>query len=119
MRPFGRSRGGKPPRPKHLAVLAVPLLATPAVAGDPMAGKEVAEDICGTCHGIDGIAKLPVMPNIAGSDANYLAAQLKAYKAGERFHEQMSIIAEGLEDQEIEDVAAWYASIDVSATLPE
>ena len=93
------------------------LLASPSDAADPAAGRQKAQ-MCAACHGLDGIAKLPDMPTIAGSAASYLTRQLQAYKTSERQHEQMSIIAQGLSDEDIGDLVAWYSSIEVSAEMP-
>lgn len=90
----------------------------PAVAADMTAGKKKA-GMCATCHGRDGIAVTPDAPNLAGDSPVYLEAQLKAFKSGERKHEQMSIIAQGLSDEDIADLAAWFSAIEVSATLPK
>ena len=59
------------------------------------------------------------MPHIAGESEIYLITQLKAFRSGKRTHEIMSIIAADLKDQEIADLAAWYASIKISVELPE
>ncbi|MBC8130143.1 MAG: cytochrome c [Rhizobiaceae bacterium] len=107
-------------RPFALAALlgAASLIApSVAVAADPAAGKDKA-GMCATCHGLDGIASAPDAPNLAGTSAIYLGEQLKAYRSGARQHPQMSIIAKGLEDADIADLAAWYASIEVTATMP-
>lgn len=74
---------------------------------------------CSTCHGINGIAKIPTAPNIAGSSRGYLESQLKAFRSGKRQHEVMSVIAEGLSDAEIKAVATWYASLKVTVEVPE
>jgi len=92
-------------------------VALPAV-GDPAAGRRKAGP-CATCHGIDGIAVNPEAPNIAGESPIYLERQLKAFRAGTRRHEQMSIVAASLSDQDIVDLVGWYASIRVSAEMPE
>ncbi|EAU41120.1 Class I diheme cytochrome c4 [Fulvimarina pelagi HTCC2506] len=98
-----------------LAVCA--FLSMPAKAADPAAGREKAGQ-CATCHGKDGIATTPDAPNLAGMSSIYTEAQLKAFKAGERQHQQMSIIAQSLSEEDIADLAAWYAAIEVTATLP-
>ncbi|WP_308916488.1 c-type cytochrome [Jannaschia sp. LMIT008] len=90
----------------------------PAQAADPEAGRKVAT-MCRTCHGIDGHAVMPIAPHIGGEPQGYLAAQLHAYKSGEREHEMMTIVAGGLSDMQIDDVAAWYASHEAVASLPE
>ena len=89
-----------------------------AIAADMGAGREKAA-VCTTCHGANGIATAPDAPNLAGTSEIYLAEQLKAYRSGARQHPQMSIIASGLSDADIADLAAWFAAIKVTATLPE
>ena len=101
-----------------LALLAAALLAGPAAAGDIKIGKQKAKN-CATCHGLDGLAKMPQVPNIAGESTLYLETQLKAFRSGERRHEIMSIIASGLSDEDIANVSAWYAAIELSVKLPE
>ncbi|MEO0823335.1 MAG: cytochrome c [Pseudomonadota bacterium] len=93
-------------------------LAAPAGAGDAAAGKRVAGQ-CRTCHGIDGIAQIPIAPHLAGESQVYLMNQLKAFRSGKREHEMMSVVAKGMTDEQIADVAAWYASIQITATIPE
>lgn len=85
-------------------------------AGDAAAGRKVAARVCQSCHGLDGIAKMPEMPNIAGSDAAYLYRQLQAYRSGARQNELMSAVAPMLDDQKMADAAAYYGSIEVKAT---
>jgi cytochrome c553 len=102
--------------------LAAGLLASfaggPALAGDARAGHDKARQ-CQVCHGLDGLAKLPDAPHIAGDSAIYIEAQLKAFRSGERTHPQMSIVAQGLSDQDILDLAAYYSAIEVSVKVPE
>lgn len=97
---------------------ALGAVALPAHAGDPSAGREKAAK-CKLCHGIDGLAKIPIAPHLAGESEIYLATQLKAFRSGRREHEIMSVIAKDLSDEDISDLAAWYASIKISVTLPE
>ncbi len=87
-------------------------------AGDPRAGRRLAGGQCAACHGNDGIAVLPEAPNLAGQKAGYTAAQLQHYRSGERKHELMTVVSQGLTDQQIADLAAWYAAIEVEATVP-
>ena len=91
---------------------------TPATAGDPAAGRMVA-NMCRTCHGIDGYAQIPIAPHIGGEPKEYLESQLMAFKTGQREHEMMSVVAASLTAQQISDVAAWYASHTARATLAE
>ena len=48
----------------------------------------------------------------------YIEEQLKNYRSGKRRHEVMNLIAKPLTDAEIDDLAAWYASIRIEATPP-
>ncbi|NDV87158.1 c-type cytochrome [Aurantimonas aggregata] len=99
------------------ALLAMPFVAGPGLAADIAAGKQKAQ-MCATCHGRDGIATAPDAPNLAGDSDIYLAEQLRAFRDGRRRHQQMSIIAQGLSDEDIADLSAWFAAIEVTATLP-
>jgi cytochrome c553 len=97
--------------------LASLALAGPAAAGNAERGKELAGK-CKTCHGLDGIAKIPIAPNLAGENTIYLETQLKAFRSGKRVHEIMSVIAKDMTDDDIDDVSAWYASIKITAEMP-
>jgi cytochrome c553 len=88
-----------------------------ALAADAAAGKTKAQ-MCVVCHGLNGIAKVPDAPNLAGESAMYTTKQLKAFKEGKRQHEQMSLIAKSLSDQDIADLAAWYAGLKVTVEMP-
>ena len=59
------------------------MLAGAASGQDVEAGRKVA-GMCRTCHGLDGLAQIPVAPNIGGEPAAYLAAQLEAFRSGAR-----------------------------------
>ncbi|MPZ12634.1 MAG: c-type cytochrome [Kiloniellaceae bacterium] len=97
---------------------AAAALPAPAAAADAAAGRQKARQ-CQTCHGLDGIAKIPIAPHIAGESQIYLDTQLKAFRSGKREHEIMSVIAKDLSDADIADLSAWYASIEITATMPE
>lgn len=90
---------------------------TPAEAADAKAGRQKAV-ACRTCHGIDGIAKIPIAPHIAGENQVYLITQLKAFRSGKRQHEIMSVVAAELSDADIADLAAWYAAIKITVEMP-
>jgi cytochrome c553 len=81
-------------------------------AGDAKAGRAKAQ-MCQACHGVDGLSKVPDAPNLAGQIEGYLVAQLKAFKSGERKNEAMTLVASSLSDADIDNLAAWYASIEV------
>lgn len=82
-------------------------------AGDIKAGRAKAL-MCQTCHGLDGVSKIPDAPNIAGQPEPYLVAQLKAYKSGERKNDMMSIVVPVLSDEDIDNLAAYYSAIEVT-----
>lgn len=99
--------------------LAALLCAGPvAAAGDVAAGRAKARE-CRACHGIDGIARMPNVPHIAGESELYLEKQLRAFRSGEREDPQMSVIARRLSDAEIANLAAWYAAIEISVEVPD
>jgi cytochrome c553 len=102
-------------------LLAAALLVSGPVlaAGDLEAGRAKAQRECSVCHGLNGVAKRPDAPNIGGESDLYLEIQLEAFRSGARKHEEMSIIAAGLSDQDIADVIAWYSSLDIEVQLPE
>ena len=69
--------------------------------------------MCQACHGTDGISNVPEAPNIAAQTESYLAMQLKAFKSGARKNETMSVVAQTLYDKDIEDLAAYFAAIEI------
>jgi len=73
--------------------------------GDVAAGAEKAKG-CASCHGLDGKGRIP----LAGKKAEYLAEQLRAFKSGTRRAQMMNMLAGGLSDQDIADLAAYFAS---------
>ena len=93
------------------------MLAGAASGQDVEAGRKVA-GMCRTCHGLDGLAVMPVAPSIGGEPAAYIAAQLEAFRSGARANEMMSVVAAGLGDQQVADVAAWYAAQTATAVPP-
>ena len=105
-----------PWRTAGLAALLLGAVSASAAAGDAAAGRKKAVQ-CATCHGLDGKAKLPEAPNLAGQSESYLVIALNDYKSGERKNEMMSLVAPTLADQDIADLAAYYSSLG-SATAP-
>lgn len=104
-----------------LSILAGALVfsfAGAAQAADPAAGKMKAQ-MCAVCHGLDGIGRNPDVPNLAAESPVYVSTQLKAFRSGARQHEQMTIIAQGLSDEDIADLAAWYSSLKITVEMPD
>jgi cytochrome c553 len=114
--------GRRPANPALCAAICtlviLPIAMGSALAADPAAGRTKAK-VCQTCHGIDGVGKMPTVPNIGGESEIYLMKQLKAFRAGERQDPQMSIIAKPLTDDDIANLAAWYSSIAFTVKVPE
>ncbi|MGZ8203678.1 MAG: c-type cytochrome, partial [Burkholderiales bacterium] len=81
---------------------------TPA-QGDAAAGKAAAAS-CAGCHGETGVSGNPANPSLAGQDAQYFVAALKAYKDGSRKEETMKLAVSSLTDAAMADMAAFYAS---------
>ena len=108
-------------RPTFVALvlaLVVQVLALPsAQASDIASGRQKAQ-ACAVCHGPQGLSVTPDAPNLAGQPALYTAAQLRAYRSGARKHELMAVMAKPLTDDDIANLAAWFASIRVEAQLP-
>jgi cytochrome c553 len=97
-----------------MLLLAAALCAQPAVAaGDAAAGKEIGYTCLG-CHGIEGYRNAYPsyrVPKLGGQKAGYLEIALKGYRDGTRKHPTMVAQATSLTDRQIEDVAAYLASI--------
>ncbi|MGO8913374.1 MAG: c-type cytochrome [Bradyrhizobium sp.] len=81
-------------------------------AGDVKAGRAKAL-MCQACHGLDGLAKTPDAPSIAGQTEPYIAAQLQAFKSGTRKNDAMSVVAPSLSDTDIADLAAYFSAIEI------
>jgi cytochrome c553 len=102
-----------------MLALAVLLVASaPAAAGDASAGRRKAI-ACQTCHGLDGLSKLPEAPHLAGQPEQYLVKSLDDYRTGARKNEMMTLVVKTLSDQDIADLAAYYAAIEISTTAPK
>jgi cytochrome c553 len=85
-------------------------------AGNAEAGKAKSA-VCAACHGAEGISSLPVNPNLAGQVPGYIAAQLKAFKSGERVNAIMAGQATPLTDEDMADLDAYYASMKPNITV--
>jgi cytochrome c553 len=81
----------------------------PALAGDAEAGKRKAE-VCAACHGPHGNATIPGTPSLAGHPAYYTHWQLIMFRNTKRKDSQMQPIAERLSDDDMADLAEYYAA---------
>jgi cytochrome c553 len=113
----------KSPLKSHNALFSVLTMATLAGFSAQAASQELKGDavaagnktsMCIGCHGIPGYkASFPnvySVPKIGGQSEKYLVNALNAYKKGERSHPSMKGIAWSLSDQDIADLAAYYAA---------
>ena len=92
-----------------IAAVAAAVTAGAAHAGNPAAGKEKAR-ACAACHGPDGNSAAADFPKLAGQHYDYIVKALHDYKAGERTHPSMRAIAASLNDRDMADLAAFYAT---------
>jgi cytochrome c553 len=95
-------------------LLSALLFSVPAFAGDATAGQEKAST-CVACHGLDGNSTDPANPKIAGQNARYIERHVKLIKSGTREAATMLEFAQPLSDQDIADIAAYYATQKVRA----
>lgn len=86
------------------------LLAIPAQAADINAGKN-RSTACMGCHGGNGVSNSSLFPSLAGQSRAYLETQLKHFRSGERGNATMNAMAKDLKDTDIENLAAYYASL--------
>jgi cytochrome c553 len=99
-----------------LALLATAALAPAALAqapvADPQKGAQKVQ-MCQGCHGIPGwrtaYPEVYRVPKIAGQHPTYFVKALQAYKTGERTHPSMRAIAASLSDDDMANLAAYYA----------
>lgn len=83
-----------------------------ALAGEIARGESLA-NTCIACHGPGGVSAMPTMyPSLAGRDAGELADLLRAYRDGDLQDPQMTPHAINLSDQDIQDLAAYFAAQD-------
>ena len=94
-----------------LALFFVPISATHAA--DVAAGRQKAT-ACVVCHGAQGLSVTPDAPHLAGQPALYVGTQLRAYRSGARRHEVMAVMAKPLSDDDIDNLAAWFASLKIT-----
>jgi cytochrome c553 len=102
---------------KHTILSTVLLLGlsplAASAAGDATAGK-TKSFTCMGCHGIPNYTNVYPsyrVPKIGGQHAEYLVSALQSYKSGQRSHATMQAQAGSLSDQDMEDIAAYFAGM--------
>lgn len=78
-------------------------------SGDPVAGREKSQ-LCQGCHGEEGISLEGLIPKLAGQYGKYIAKELRNYQAGTRSHQIMNAMAATISDDDLADIAAYFAS---------
>ena len=93
-------------------IAAVAVFSTPSASAQDIKAGERNAAMCIGCHGIPGyqssFPEVHRVPMISGQNAKYIVSSLQAYKKGDRKHPTMRAIAQGLTDQEMADLAAFY-----------
>lgn len=104
------------PQQKFLAALAAALVAAagPVSAAPDDAQKLYTQSLaatCANCHGTQGKAvKDAALPGLAGMKADYLSAQMQAFRKGERKATIMHQIAKGYTDEQVRQLAEYFAA---------
>jgi cytochrome c553 len=97
---------------KPTALIVLMMIACSAQAsGDAAKGQKKASEVCAACHGADGgKPSAPDQPVLAGQYYDYLVQALSDYKVGRRTNPIMKGFAGQLSKQDIQDLAAWFAT---------
>jgi cytochrome c553 len=82
------------------------ILVLPAAAQDSIESKV---QVCGACHGTDGVPTSPTIPIIWGQQQNYLVKQLHDYRAGDRTNPIMTPLAAGIKQEDTRPIGAYFA----------
>jgi len=94
-----------------IAMLALGLASVPVHAADIATGAAKAKEVCAACHGQDGNSANADYPRLAGQHRDYLAKALRDYKSGARKNPVMGGMTAALSKDDIDSVAAYYASL--------
>jgi cytochrome c553 len=98
------------------SVMLITLPASVLALGNIEAGKEKST-ACAACHGADGVSASAMFPTIAGQHADYMLHTLKAYKSGQRDNPIMKASVAALSEEDMADLAAYFASQTGLSTL--
>lgn len=95
---------------KFAVVLGIAMASSIALAGGDAAAGQGKTAMCAGCHGADGNSAVANFPKLAGQGEKYLIKQLQDIKDGTRPIPEMTNMLNGFEDQDLADIAAFYAS---------
>ncbi|GAA5786655.1 cytochrome c [Chitiniphilus shinanonensis] len=97
-----------------IATLAALVMMSPSVfaagKGDPAKGKQIVDQVCAACHGVDGNSVASANPNLAGQHPEYIVKQLNEFKSQVRKNPVMLGMASPLSAADMQNVAAYYSS---------
>jgi cytochrome c553 len=85
-------------------------MTTTSLAADLEAGKKKAE-LCAGCHGDNGISQTENIPSLAGQPDQFVQWQLVFFRSGSRKNEQMQPIVEQIDNEDIRNLGAYFASL--------
>lgn len=97
------------------AMISLPALYSWAAA-DLAAGQEKAK-LCAGCHGENGVSSTPGVPSLAGQQDQFIQWQLVFFRSGRRQNPAMSAIVDGLTDDDVRNLGAWYHSLPYSTKV--
>ena len=103
------------PRSKLLVLAAVVAWGPAAPAPADGLGDENAppQEVCGTCHGLNGVSRMAKFPKLAGQPADYLEKQIRDFREGRRKNDggQMAAVATEISEAQVTEVARYFASL--------
>ena len=101
---------------KYIIISAILIFSNNVFAADIDKGKEKSVT-CVACHGQDGVSVNPLWPKLAGQHASYLKSQLYEFQKGINGNRNNAImygISVVLSEEDIDDISAYYASLETS-----
>ena len=90
---------------------ALAVLSTTAFAGGDVAAGKAKFAMCQGCHGANGVSTNPANPSLTGKDAAFVKEQLTAFKTGKRVNATMQAMTAGLNEADIENLAAYVGTL--------
>ena len=93
-----------------IAATVAALGTSPAHAEGSAEAGQAKSAVCAACHGVDGNSANPEWPSLAGQHPGYLVTQLSAFKSGDRQNVLMSPMALPLSEEDMQDLAAYFAA---------
>ena len=94
-----------------VSAIALATAANISIAGGNAAAGKAKAATCAGCHGPKGISMVPMYPNLAGQKEAYLVKQINNFKEGVRKDPTMNAMVKALSDEDVANVAAYYANM--------